>query len=450
MYTNFIKRGENMKMSIKKSLLAVLFLLCMLFLSACSNSDEEMTSLKDAIDGLENEVVALQFEVEDLTSQKDKNDSVVKGLRERLSQAEEDLKEAQNQIKELGKANGGVQVHLADEYYLVVDDTFQLFYRSVVQAVNPYGYYIKLTGSVGHQFNRYFEFTPTSVGSFDLKLEVCDNNGVVYGSDSTKLIVSAKKVTSTKTKNVLCVGDSLTAGGYWTKQGYTKYTNAGGKINLLGTVQSSGVKHEGYGGWQWSTFFSGDSSKAKDSPFKSTSASTKISFKDYCAKNSYSGIDECYILLTWNGIGGKMRTFSYSDDIGKYAKMFIDQLHSDYPECKITLLGIPCPSVNAGLGAYYTINQSYGDNYAQFVTAQYYNDFLEAFAAEEEYSSFLRYVDVKGQFDSEYNMPTEAKKVNTENTATELIGNSMGMHPTVNGYNQIGDAFYRALMTPWA
>ncbi len=431
----------------KKTVFVLLFLLCILLLVACSNSNEDMTSLKDAIDGLENEVMALQFQVEELETQKDKNDSVVKGLRERLAQAESDLKAAQDQIKELNKANGAVVVHLADRYDLVVGDTFQLFYRSVVQAVNPYGYYIKLTGTVGHQFNRYYEFEPTKAGTYDLKLEVCDNNGSVYGSDTTKLVVHEKTAPTSTTKNILCVGDSLTAGGIWVKQGSTRYASAGGKINLLGTISSSNVKHEGIGGWQWSNFVKGASNTL--SPFKSTTASTDISFIDYCNKNGYPGIDECYILLTWNGIGGRMREFSFSDDIGKYAKIFIDQLHSDYPNCKITLMGIPCPSVNAGLGSYYEISYAIGDNYGQFVTAQNYNDFLETWCKDPNYSSFMRYVDVKGQFDSEYNMPTTPKKVNTQNSTTEPIGDSMGMHPTTNGYNQIGDAFYRALMSPW-
>ena len=439
-----------MKKTFFKTLIAVLVIVCCLFLAACSNnSDAEVTSLKSALDGLEEEILELQFKLDELETSESKNESVVRGLRDRLSVAEEALKEAKEKVDALESANGGVVVHLAKEYYLVVGDTFQLFYRSIIQAVNPYGYYIKLTGTVGHQYNRYYEFTPTSTGSYDLKVEVCDNNGVVYGSGSTTLKVSAKTPASTATKNILCIGDSLTAGGYWTKQGYTKYTNAGGKINLLGTITTSGVKHEGISGWQWSTFINGDSSTAKASPFKSTTASTKISFKDYCTKNGYSGIDECYILLTWNGIGGRMRTFSFEDSIGSNAKLLVDQLHSDYPSCKITILGIPCPSVNAGLGAYYTLNQSYADNYAQFVTAQNYNDFLEEWCSDSNYSSFMRYVDVKGQFDSEYNMPTEGKKVNTENTTTEQVGNAMGMHPTVNGYNQIGDAFFRALMTPW-
>lgn len=436
-----------MKKTIMKSLMCLLLLLSSSILFGCNSDNKNLISLEEALSGLEDDITLLQFQVEDLETKLSKDESVIKGLRDRLTTSEEKLQEAQKDLKSLQEANGEVIVHLADKYYLVVGDTFQLFYRSIIQAVNPYGYYIKLTGSVGHQYNRYFEFTPDKVGTYDLKVEVCDNNGAVYGSDTTKLVVSQASANDTTTKNVLCIGDSLTAGGYWTLQGYNKYTKAGGKINLLGTVTSSGVKHEGYGGWQWSTFFSGDGSK--NTPFKSTTATTKISFKDYCSKNGYSGIDEAYICLTWNGIGGKFRTFSFSDSIGSNAKAFIDQLHSDYPNCKITLLGIPCPSVNAGLGAYYTVGSSYADNYAQFVTAQNYNDFLEEWCKDKDYSSFLRYVDVKGQFDSEYNMPTEPKKVNTENTATEPVGNAMGMHPSVNGYNQIGDAFFRALMTSW-
>ena len=82
----------------RKSIIFVLLLSLVLFLGACSNSNDEMTSLKDAIDGLENEVIALQFQVEELESQKDKNDSVVKGLRERFFLAEKSV-EAYKKLK---------------------------------------------------------------------------------------------------------------------------------------------------------------------------------------------------------------------------------------------------------------------------------------------------------------------------------------------------------------
>ena len=53
----------------------------------------------------------------------------------------------QEQIKlmedKIEATRAGITVQLADTYTLVVGDNFQLFYRSVVQAPDPYGYYIK-------------------------------------------------------------------------------------------------------------------------------------------------------------------------------------------------------------------------------------------------------------------------------------------------------------------
>ena len=67
---------------------------------------------------------------------------------------------------------------------------------------------------------------------------------------------------------------------------------------------------------------------------------------------------------------------------------------------------------------------------------------------QDDYKTFMRYIDIKGQFDSEYNMPYEIKPVNNTNTSvSEKVGTAMGMHPSSEGYNQIGDAFFRALMS---
>ncbi len=399
------------------------------------------------------------------------NDVLVQDYEQRIKELEEELlystgelnkvirdkKEIQKELEELQKflqelKDSGqiyeIKVFLADEYYLTVDNTFQLFYRSVIQAQNPYGYYIRLKGTVGHAYNRYYEFTPTSEHlnqTYNLTLEVCDDNGRVYGSKQTKLIVS--QPTAQPKRNILCIGDSLTANGYWLISGYDKYIKqGGGEINFIGTIKgtygSTTQYYEGRSGWQWSTYL------GAESPFYNA-AKNGISFAEYAAKLNVSTIDELYILLTWNGIGGSFREFDISKDQILNAKKFIDQYHKDYPNGKVTLLGIPQPSVNAGLGAYYTIGQSYGDNYGQFVTALNYNKALEDFAKRSEYKSFVRYIDVKGQFDSEYNMPASAKPVNSQSSTTEQVGNSMGMHPTTEGYLQIGEVFYRALSKKW-
>lgn len=446
---------------ISKFILPLLILILAMILTGCSNNDQYI-SLEKAIGDLQTNVEEMKQEkeelneqIEDLLAQIEKLEKNLDNKNSIISSLRESVEEATNKVKELeGKieaVNAGSNVQLADEYTLVVGDNFQLFYRSIVQAPDPYGYYIKLEGKKGHAYNRYYEFCPTEneVGTYSLKVSVCDANGKEYGSDSTNLVVVSNKVENNKEKTILCFGDSLTANGVWAAQGISKYVaNGYTNVKTIGsmTKELNGVtvNYEGNGGWQWSTYINGDGKK--DSPFKSTTTKSKISFKEYAQKYNVETIDEVYILLTWNGISGKSKEFSFEDSLFSNAKTIIDQFHSDFPDGKITLLSIPKPSMNAGLGSYYEINLGYGDNYGQSVTAMNYNQFMEDWCEMEEYSSFMSYVDVMGQFDSEYNMPTEGKPVNNQNSTTEQVGNAMGMHPTNNGYMQIGDAFYRTLM----
>ena len=73
------------------------------------------------------------------------------------------------------------------------------------------------------------------------------------------------------------------------------------------------------------------------------------------------------------------------------------------------------------------------------------NKTLEELSNLKEYSGFIDYIDIAGQFDTDYNMPVINKPVNNRNDKNEIIG-SNGVHPTYNGYMQIGDAFFRSLV----
>jgi cell division protein FtsB len=444
----------------KISFVLLLFLMSIIF-TGCNGEevDAKLDEMQDKIASLESQLLDLDKAYSDLETALATLDPINADFQSRIANLETQRNQLIIRIQtledQLAKLTGSiveeeVKLFLPDKYYLVPNDNFQLFYRSIIQAVNPYIYHIKLTGTVGHAYNRYFEWKPTTAddgNTFTLKIDIRDNNGNILGSGTTQLIVSSANKNE-PTKNILCIGDSLTVNGVWVQQGTKRYAEAGGgTINVLGTVTSSSVRHEGRGGWQWVSFINGYTSSIP-SPFKKNSG-TGISFKDYCTNNGYSHIDELYILMSYNGIGGSFKTFSMTEEPFKSAKILIDQFHQDFPNGKVTLLGIPQPSVNGGLGAYYNINQSYGDNYGQFVTVLNYNKQLENFAKDPNYASFVRYVDVKGQFDSEYNMPTEGKKVNNQNNTTEPVGNAMGIHPSNNGYMQIGDAFYRALCHEW-
>ena len=126
-------------------------------------------------------------------------------------------------------------------------------------------------------------------------------------------------------------------------------------------------------------------------------------FKTYCSKYGYEGIDLVYVLLSWNG-----QYIPYNTNFDHhtiYAKKLMTQIHEAYPNAHITLLGIHICSVNGGIGANYGASGYYSDEFGTITTAFNYNKCLEELANSDEFKDYVRYVDTKAQFDSEYNMP---------------------------------------------
>jgi hypothetical protein len=425
-------------------------------------------------------------------------------------------------------------IFLANEYDLVVDDTFELFYRGVICLNNPYEYYILIRCEKGHPYSRYYTFTPKSqdVGDYPLTITLLDNNHQIIDEGTTILHVQQPHQPKERL-NVLCIGDSLTFNGVWPSEGYRRFAKTGGyplgngfhdSLYMIGSckkeIDGSIVGYEGYGSWTWKSFCTNDlvstkspiwvrvqnhhldendqhstwtsgnlewvleSIEKKRLKFKRGNnnyspsplvekefihlyggihhdsifiddftfeignpfwhnETKEIDFKEYAKKQEVDKIDLVYILLTWNGLYRP-----YDQEFNRhldYAKILIHKIHQAFPNAHITLLGIPICSVNGGIAANYGANGPYSDTFGTISTAFNYNKCLENFVNQEEYKTYCRYVDCKAQFDSEYNMPSIEKPVNSRSKITERIGTN-GVHPNMEGYLQLGDAFYRALV----
>ena len=166
-------------------------------------------------------------------------------------------------------------------------------------------------------------------------------------------------------------------------------------------------------------------------------------FKKYCLDNNFEGIDYVYILLTWNG-----QYTPYNRDFSHFEPFIVEilkRLRRDYPNVKVRLIGIQSPSIDGGIAANYGASGLYSDVFGEVTTAYNYDEYLEELCNKEEFKDYCRYIDMKAQFDVEYNMPSEMTKVNARSTVLEKIGTN-GVHPTMSGYLQIGDVFYRALV----
>ena len=168
-----------------------------------------------------------------------------------------------------------------------------------------------------------------------------------------------------------------------------------------------------------------------------------IDFIDYCDKNNFPYPDYVYILLSWNGL-----YIPYNDKFTmqeEYAPKLLNRIHEQFPDCKIRCMGIQLNSLNGGIAASYGAKGPYHDVYGDVVTVFNYNRWLENLCLSDEFKDFTDYLDVMGQFDVEYNMPYKMEKVNARSQVTEMIGTN-GVHPSLDGYMQIGDVFFRSLV----
>lgn len=167
-------------------------------------------------------------------------------------------------VSELGINTDLINVFLPDKLYAVVGDTLQVFYKSLIQAVEPLRYNVLVSCSKGAQYHRYWEYTPSAadVGTTTFRVTIKDDNGNVLGTAQSSLVTTAAPSSPASNKNVLCVGDSTTAGGQWVTEFARRLTGSGGSpagkslsnISFVGSMVKDGVHFEGHSGWAWGDY----------------------------------------------------------------------------------------------------------------------------------------------------------------------------------------------------
>lgn len=146
-------------------------------------------------------------------------------------------------------------------------------------------------------------------------------------------------------------------------------------------------------------------------------------------------------------IGANPFTADFSTTVLAKAKAFIDLVHSQLPETKIYLATLPLPSQNGGIGANYAAGNANGS----YLTASWnykvhkVNDLYRSLLDDEDYKTFVSVIDVCSEMDSENNYPASDVAVNTRSATIEKRGTN-GVHPFNDGYWQIADAWFRAII----
>lgn len=169
----------------------------------------------------------------------------------------------------------------------------------------------------------------------------------------------------------------------------------------------------------------------------------QLDFVDYANTYCNGTIDVIYALLSWNGMTSNKTSFTSEC---ANIRTFMDKLHTQFPNAKMKIMGVQVPSQNGGMGANYGASGvDYSDMYGMTVSALNMNKAYQDLANEAAYSSWVEFVNVSSQFDSENNMPEADAVVNTRSTKTEKRGTN-GVHPATEGYYQIADVVYRNIV----
>lgn len=157
-----------------------------------------------------------------------------------------------------------VNISLPDTINAIVGDTLQLFFRGMIQAVDPYKYDILVTCSKGNKYPRYFQYTPTvaDVGTTTFTVTVKDDYRNVLASKTCQLVTRNVVQSPAANLNVACFGDSLTAAGTWCAEANRRLTGTGGtpagkaltNIAFVGSKQNGTTGYFGVGGWTWESY----------------------------------------------------------------------------------------------------------------------------------------------------------------------------------------------------
>ena len=421
-----------------------------------------------------------------------------------------------------------IRIILPKKYDLVVGDTFQLYYRGVVEAPNPYIYSIVSICDKGRNFPRYFEYAPTEPGQHKLTMKVYDAQRNLLGEAETLLNVVAPKAPE-KTTTVLVIGDSLTGGGHWINEARRRIVETEGApaglgfenaVKFIGTQKGyyADTHNEGYGGWHWDSFlynipgammiecpnergvedqhslwqdcngaiwqletlqidylkfnrwkdhtspipehgplthyanavdtspiYFRSAGSASGSPFLNPETG-KIDFIDYCKRNNLEKPDVVYILLGANGLMSTEANTNNREDycqiVVNKGKKLVGYIKEAFPDVKVKIIGQPLGSVNGGMGANYGAAMPLTDHYDIIHYKMELSRCYQAWCLEDDYKDFMEFIDLGGQFDCEYGYPCKEKPVNTRSTVTERMDTNAA-HPTLDGYKQFADAFYR-------
>ena len=343
-----------------------------------------------------------------------------------------------------------------------------IYFDNVYLALNPDNFLVDVIARRGKHQEHRWTFTPSTepekrdIGDHVLSLELRNQENEVIGQATTKVQVRSREVsTDAKSQSLLIMGDSLTNASVYSGRIAELAKADGLPLRLIGTRgpgaeaqpgggDGSGNRHEGYGGWTAQRFATkytgiarGGEYKQCGSPFlyKDGDADPKLDFGRYCKDfNEGNAPDFVTILLGCNDIfHGTDETVEEKIEVMfKHFETILKMIHDHDPATKVGAI-LPMPPAAS--------QNAFGENYASGQTRWQYRRnqhrllerMLETFSDREESNVYL--VPAWLNLDPIDGFPSRESKAHAH-SETMVRRQINGVHPSQEGYWQMGDAIY--------
>jgi lysophospholipase L1-like esterase len=346
-----------------------------------------------------------------------------------------------------------IRLRLPKTIYAAPGIEMNVYFENVALTLNPANYAFDVICAKGVQQSERWTYTPAKneSGSFPFQLDVRDEMNAVIARAQSVLQITSPDPTPERETSLLCIGDSLTAGGGYT--GRLLQLSESRKelgLKLIGSRGAGKNRHEGYGGWtaqRHATLYTGRAregdKKGIGSPFiyKRGNEPPALDFAHYSKDmNDGKGPDFVTLLLGCND------TFSATDEtiesridtMLKHYDSLIQMIHQVRKDTRIGALILVPPAAS---------QDAFGSNYRSGQTRWQYRRnqhrvmerMLKHFAGREKENVWL--VPANLNLDCANNYP-QSQATRNANTSLKVTRQSNGVHPATAGYYQIGDSIY--------
>ena len=199
---------------------------------------------------------------------------------------------------ENAESTSTVDLAIPSQFYSVDGKNDQkIYYGNVIKSIDTQKYLFDINANnSGRMSKDEWQARKVGVGTSTITSKLYNADRVLLDSKVSTLNQVDTTAGSGKTPKVLCIGDSITARGFYTQGLLDIAVGDAMNIDLIGTLGTAPNQHEGYGGKTIDWLYADEGS-----PFVFSGV---FDFSQYMSSNGYASVDYITLLLGANDVGG--------------------------------------------------------------------------------------------------------------------------------------------------